>query len=295
MFSLTCGRPIAKTSRTKTNKVKVLSVVDPDEMKQQKKQKKCKKKCCKYCDEDECQEEPCCKKCCIYYQCDSDSIEECSGIGTTYESSESLIPLPDLTQRFVEYVAGPSGSGKTTVAAQLAMQFKVIFPDHPIYVFSRTNPNDDPAFGKLKPIAIAIDESLVSDPIDITQEIVEEGCLLIFDDVTTIHNEKIKREVEKLMADAMEIGRKLNCNIIITNHLVVPNEKKIARTILNELTMLTVFPKSGSSQQIRYALKTYFGFNNKQVDELLKLKSRWVRISKSYPMYVLHEHGSYIL
>jgi hypothetical protein len=93
----------------------------------------------------------------------------------------------------------------------------------------------------------------------------------------------------------MEVGRKLNCNMIITNHLVIPNEKKFARTLLNEINMISLFPKSGSSQQIKYALKTYWGMNNKQIDKILDLKSRWVIISKTYPQYVLYENGCFIL
>lgn len=299
MFSLTCGRPIAKMFKPKPI---ILSIFDEDEEKEQCKKNKCqKKKCCKYCDEKECQYEPCCDECNIYYQSstESESDDECcynKSIGTKFDAKgQKIIPLPDFTNRFIEYIAGPSGSGKSTMAAEIGMQFKTLFPDHPIYIMSRTDPKKDPAFAALKPITIVIDESLISDPFDVTKEITEEGCLLIFDDVTTIHNDKIRKEVEKLMADAMEVGRKLNCNMIITNHLVIPNDKKFARTVLNELNMLTVFPKSGSSQQIRYCLKTYFGLNNKQIDEILKLKSRWVRISKTYPQYVLYQGGAYVL
>ena len=81
----------------------------------------------------------------------------------------------------------------------------------------------------------------------------------------------------------------------ITNHLIIPNEKKFARTVLNEIQYLTIFPKSGSSQQIRYVLKTYFGFKDKQITKILNLDSRWVRISKSYPMYILYDKGAYIM
>jgi hypothetical protein len=97
------------------------------------------------------------------------------------------------------------------------------------------------------------------------------------------------------MSDIMEIGRKLNIWLVITNHLVIPNEKKMARTIMNEMHSMTVFPKSGSAQQIRYALKTYFGLTNKQIDEIIKMPSRWITVYKSYPQYVLYDKGSFIL
>jgi hypothetical protein len=209
--------------------------------------------------------------------------------------TKPLVPIPDPNNRFIAYIAGPSGSGKSTYAAELATQFKKINPDKKIYIFSRTEAELDPVYQKLKPIQIPIDEELITNPIDITTEMSENGCLIIFDDTETIHNEKLKKEIQKLIMDALEIGRKLNCNLIITNHLVIPSNKNFARVLLNEIQTLTVFPKSGSSKQIMYALETYFGLNKKQIKELFLLNSRWVTISKSYPMYVMFNKGCYIL
>jgi len=293
MLSLQKGRPIAKGD----NKKIILSIYDEDANDE----KGCGE-CCRHCDPRLCPRKPCCNYCKIYYDSDSeDELIRPRGQGKLNTDSyvaplgTKLIPLPDLTDRFVDYVAGPSGSGKSTIASILSHGFRKVYPKKPIYIFSRTQANKDPAFAKLKPIQIAIDEDIIEDPIDITKEIKEGGGLMIFDDCNTIQNDKLRKEVEKLMSDAMEVGRKLNCNIIITSHLIIPNEKKLARTILNEMHNLTIFPKSGSSQQIRYALKNYFGLNNKQIDRILQLKSRWVRISKTYPQYVLFDKGAYIL
>jgi len=207
-------------------------------------------------------------------------------------AGKKFIPLPNFNERFVEYIAGPSGSGKSTIASGLAREFGQMNKGLPIYMFSRTEAKNDPAYKGLRLIQIPIDEELLESPIDLTKEITEKGALIIFDDVATVQNDKLRKEIEKLMADGMEVGRKLNCNIIITNHLVIPNEKKFARTVLNELNMLTVFPKSGSAQQIRYVLKQYWGLDNKQIDEILKIPTRWLRISKNYPQYLLWETGA---
>jgi hypothetical protein len=310
MFSLTNGRIIAKTDSRPSQ---VLSIIDPDKIKIQGGKSKPKnigcggsKPCCRYCHKRYCLEEPCCDNCRIYYDNDSEHSESFTETESEEEHPKMLgkefipkggkmLPLPNFEERFVEYIAGPSGSGKSTIAARLAEQFKNMYPHKPIYIFSRTDSNQDPAFTKLRPIQVEIDESLIDNPLDITQEVTEGGCLMIFDDCNTIHNDKVKKEVDKLMSDAMEVGRKLNCNIIITNHLVIPNEKKFARTMLNEMNMMTIFPKSGSSQQIKYALKTYYGLDNKQIQKILSAPGRWVRISKNYPQYVLHEGGAYIL
>jgi Cdc6-like AAA superfamily ATPase len=205
-----------------------------------------------------------------------------------------LEPRLNPYERSVSYIAGPSGSGKTTYALNLIRPYLELFPDKPFFLFSRTDYRDDPAFKNLKPMQIPINDSMLTHPIDITEEL-RGGSIVLFDDCNTLQDDKLKKAIEKLMNDILEVGRKLDITIIITSHLVIPNDKKMARTILNEMQSLTVFPKCGSSQQIRYCLKTYYGINNKQIDNILSLKSRWVTISKSYPNYVLYENGCFIL
>lgn len=245
------------------------------------------KKCCKKCS-DGCRKKKCCGGC---EMCCSNDDE----IGDSIKIKEGrLVPIPKINERSVDYIAGPSGSGKSTYASNLARLFKKIYPEKDFYVFSRTDVRNDPAFKGLNPIQITIDESLIENPIDVSKELSDQ-CLILFDDCNTILDDKQKKAVDKLMADIMEVGRKLGIWIIITNHLVIPNEKKIARTIMNEMQSLTVFPKSGSVQQIRYCLKQYYGLNNKQIEEIINLPSRWVTIYKNYPMCVLYETGAYIL
>jgi len=207
-------------------------------------------------------------------------------------SDGKMVQIPNIETREIVYIAGPSGSGKSTYAGNYANYLKKIFPDKEVFLFSRKD--SDPAFDSLKPNRIKIDNGLVENPIDLTQEL-SSGAIVIFDDVNTINDDKQKKAVDKLMADIMEVGRSYGIYIIITNHLVIPNEKKIARTIMNELHTMTVFPKSGSAQQITYALKTYFGLDKKQIEVILKIPSRWVTISKSYPQYVICENGVFLL
>jgi len=287
MLNFSEGRPLAKISGGKYNN-EILYIDTKDD-----KEKICGGCNCKSCSK-KCIKKRCCKNCNMYNK-DSSSSEGDHG-GECFEVSDEsyLLPIPSVDERSVDYIAGPSGSGKSTYAAKLAMSFKKIYPQKDFFIFSRTHSKNDPAFSKLKPIQIIIDDSIVDNPIDITRELTG-GCLVLFDDCNTIQNDAQKKSIDKLMADIMEVGRKLNIWIIITNHLVIPNEKKVARTILNEMQSLTVFPKSGSVQQIRYCLKQYYGLNNKQIDEIIHVPSRWVTIYKNYPMCVLHEKGAYIL
>lgn len=208
-------------------------------------------------------------------------------------SDGKIVPVPDVDTREVVYIAGPSGSGKSTYASDYIKSYLSLFPDKDFFVFSRTDASDDPAFSGLHFNQVLIDETLLENPIDITEELTS-GCIILFDDVNTIQNDKLKKAVDRIMSDIMECGRKLDIYCVITNHLVIPNEKKMARTVLNECTSLTVFPKSGATQQIKYALKTYFGYSNKQIDSFLKTKSRWITFYKTYPQLVMTQFECFV-
>lgn len=207
---------------------------------------------------------------------------------------DKILPLLDVDERQIAYVAGPSGSGKSTYASALACNYRKVFPKRDIYIFSRTDAKNDPAYAPLKPLQIDINQDLVDNPIDIETDI-KKGSLVIFDDCGTIRDEKIKKAVNHLMIDIMEVGRKLGIWIIITSHLVNPTDRKLGRVIMNELQTFTFFPKSGSAYQISYCLKNYFGMSKKQIDDIFNLNSRWVTVLRNYPITILHEHGAYIL
>jgi hypothetical protein len=305
MLSFDKGRPVAKVINGKDNGT-IINVLTGDEH---------ESACCKKCS-NKCFKKRCCKNCMMYNDSesgndsDSDYSDEdtfrkvpksqykrklkCSPKSETFEhfiiDDGKLQQIPNIESREIAYIAGPSGSGKSTYAAKYIAYLKKIFPEKDFYVFSRKD--SDPPIDSLNPIRIKIDNGIVENPIDLTKEL-SEGAIVLFDDVNTVLDDKQKKAVDKLMSDIMEVGRSFDIYLVITNHLVIPNEKKVARTIMNELHTLTVFPKSGSSQQIKYALKTYFGFNNKQIDQILTLPSRAVTISKSYPQYVLFDQGIY--
>jgi hypothetical protein len=284
MLSFSKGRPIAKIVGGEFNN-EILFLDSGDN-----------KLCCDDCTE-KCERRR--KKCCGGCQ---RSRSKCCGGGPKYDEEDEigqqihlrqgkLIPLPNYETR-IPFIAGPSGSGKSTYASLLAENYLRINPGNDFYLFSRKD--TDPVLDKLNPIRIKLDESLIEDPIDMTTELTG-GTLILFDDVNTLQNDKIKKAIDKLMNDIMEVGRSYDITIMITNHLVIPNEKKQARTIMNEMQSMTVFPKSGSAQQIKYALKTYFGLDKNQIENIINLPSRWVTIFKGFPQTVMYENGAFIL
>ncbi len=139
-----------------------------------------------------------------------------------------------------------------------------------------------------------IDEGILINPIDITQELTG-GCLVLFDDCATIQTDKLRKAIDNLVIDILEVGRKLDITTIITSHLLIGNERKVARVILNECQKWVLFPRSGSVGQAKYALKEHIGLTTKQIERIMGLKQRSVTINKEYPLYVLTEKLAYII
>lgn len=306
MLSTEIGTPIAKIKEP-NNKVKILGLVDPynkedakeiEKLKlKNKKVKKPIKKCCKYHSKKYCEYDECCSMCPYFYS-ESESEEEEKNINLVKEfySKQQLIPLPNLEKRFVEYIAGPAGSGKSTISAGLAQEFKRTYPEKSILIFCRCDVKNDPAYKKLNPKQFQLTNDIVINPIDIEKELNPKGSLVIFDDTESVIDKKIHDAVQKLIIDTLVCGRKMDCNVIVTSHLIIPQSGKFySRNLLNEVDTVTVFPRGGAKNQIEYALKTYWSLDKDEIDKLLKIDSRWIRVTKSHPRYVEYEHGAYIL
>ena len=224
-----------------------------------------------------CMKRLCCRKCPV-------GIED---LGKFFICDGSLTQIPNIETREIVYIAGPSGSGKSTYVSEYVKNYKSLFPDNECYIFSRKD--SDPVFDTLGINRIVIDESLVEEPIE-TKDL--ENSLVIFDDIDTVQNDAVKKAIYKLKDDILEIGRSIKIYCAVTSHLINGNDRKTTRTILNELSTFTFFPKSGSTYQINYCLKNYFGMNPKQIASILSIPSRWITISKVYPQYIMHEHGA---
>lgn len=223
---------------------------------------------------------------------ETDSEEENILTDVIFDGCE-LIPLPSENGRRVSYITGKSGSGKSTYAAKYIEKYKKMFPDREIYVFSRKP--KDPVLDKIGINRIVVDESIIDDPIDITQDI-DGPCCILFDDASTYPNEKIQKAVLKLMMDVMEIGRSYEVEVIITNHLPTAKEKNLNRTIFNESQYITLFPRmTNNKRMINYTLSEYLGLDNDLIKRIHNLKSRWVTIHNECPGFVLYDHGAFLI
>ena len=64
--------------------------------------------------------------------------------------------------------------------------------------------------------------------------------------------------------------------------------------MLNEAQKIVYFPNSSSSK-IKYVLQNYLDIDEKQIKEFKRINTRWVAISKNYPMCYATQHQIGIL
>ena len=235
----------------------------------------------------------------IYLDRSAQRTAEGSGLELDLKN-DKLVPLMSVDTRAVEFVAGCSGAGKSRYTAQLIKDWKKLNPDGRVYFFSCTSYKEDPAYNKIKMKQVTLDTRLLKadskkgELDDAIIKALRPGSLIVFDDVGTIINPKIKGAVCQLIMQIMEIGRRMRLWLILTNHLLNPAEKLLGRTVMNEMSNFTCFPQSGSKKQIRYALDKYFEMDKHQINKVLSLPSRWVTLSKQSPLTVTHENGIYL-
>lgn len=179
------------------------------------------------------------------------------------------------------FVCGPSGAGKSTWVGKYLKQYKK--RNHgEVYIFSRVE--------KDKPL----DEC---DPKRVDLELLREAALshkdfgagncVVFDDTDTIADRQILSSVNKTKADILECGRHKNIHTICTGHMLFDRSK--TRQVLNESTSIVFFPQSGQCFHIDRLLKEFYGMDKDTRKRILNIKSRWIQLSKTHPLYLVSE------
>lgn len=203
-------------------------------------------------------------------------------------SSGKFVPLPPKKLSSRIYIAGPSESGKSTYASSF---IKEIFKNHKnrkFYIFSVLVKDD--VLDKLNPIRIKCDTSMVEKPIELKEL---EESIVLFDDILTITDKKVRISVANLRDKCLSEGRHHNITCISTNHQIT--DYKNTRDLLLESSHVTFFPKSGGVNGIKRFLTAYCGLDKKECQKILKLPSRWVTVYKSFPNWCLYETGCFLL
>lgn len=204
-----------------------------------------------------------------------------------YDVTNQFEQVPDISKRETCLYAGPSGSGKSICCRKGIINFHELFPSAPVYIISRLM--EDPAYDDLDFVQ-RIPMDLFKDPeIEIKPEEFKD-CLVVFDDVDQFEKGPLEK-VQLLRKQLLELGRKQNCYIFCTVHMLM--NYRATRDLINESQSVTVFPGSGWYYINRF-LREYCGFSREVINGIKNTKSRWVTIYTNYPKVILEEKRCYI-
>ena len=208
-----------------------------------------------------------------------------------------VVPTIKQNQNERLYIAGPSGSGKSTyVADYIAQHTKLINNNVTIYIFSSVKYDKllDDRFGDRIVRPDMDDTECFDEPYDPSE--FETGSIVLFDDTDKIKVPKVRVAIYMLREHLLEVGRHYNLTIISTSHQLSNYAR--TRTLLNEATSVTFFPKyAGGVHYIKEYLKKHMGFDTGQIKQCLSLSknSRWITVYRSHPKYVISSKEAYLI
>jgi len=221
-----------------------------------------------------------------------DKLDDVKDHFETYEckDKETIQQVPDKQkERSILYVTGASGSGKSYYTYLYCEQYRKMYPKNPIYLISSVN--DDSSIDKIKGLKrFILDEKFMNTPIGVEDF---KDSMVIFDDTDCLTNKIMRNKINGILGLILETGRHFNTSCIYTSH--VANAGLDTKKILNESHSITLFPASLGGRALKYLLDNYLGFNKEQIKKVKKLKSRWVTITKSFPMVVLYDKGAFMV
>jgi hypothetical protein len=193
------------------------------------------------------------------------------------------------TERQILYISASSGAGKSHYALGFAQSYHKAYPKRPIYLFSYLDQCD--TLDKCK----AIRRVKIKEDNFLTEQIEAidlKESLVIFDDCDCISDKPTKKKVFEILKKILETGRHFKTSVIFTSHTACNGNE--TKTILNEASSLTIFPKTMGNKNLKYLLESYFGLDKHEIAKIKTLPSRWVTLTKTYPPVVFCENDVYV-
>ena len=203
-------------------------------------------------------------------------------------SNGTLIPYPNKNrERDILYFIGPSGSGKSYLMKDYIKNYRKVHPNNNIYVFSKVK--NDKSLKDVEKYLKYFNMDTMNEALDMDD--FENNILIIMDDTDTIRDKNILENVNKLRDQILECGRHKNISLCITSHIGAKGHS--TKTILNETHQIIIYPKSGSNY--KYLLKEYLNLDNKQLQKIKNMDTRYIIFVRQYPMILYSENEIYFL
>lgn len=202
-------------------------------------------------------------------------------------------------ERSVLFVAGESGSGKSYFIKEYCMQYKTIYPKNEIYLISYLDKDktlDD--YKEIKRLDAFNNKEILNYLDLITSKEIEEelsNCMILFDDIDCISDtdKKIKKQIHGFLNKLLKIGRHSNTSVMYAGHELYNSPD--LKTILNESTSITFFPRNLNFKKMKYLLEEYLGLSKDEIIKVKEIKSRHITFIKGYPRVLISQHSIFYL
>jgi hypothetical protein len=198
--------------------------------------------------------------------------------------------IPETRDHFNDVIltSATKGSGKSTMCAELAMRMKQIFKlNDDDVILVKKNKMEDPAYAKLNPAVVCIDEEFLENPLTCDEISPDHTTkVVILDDLDTIQSKKLETAYLKFQNDLLECGRKYNIYVLIAMHKLCAGQK--TKAILSEADYFLIFPE-GVTTDFRYCLQRYGDMSLDVIRDLKKTPSKWILFHQHSPKFILTE------
>ena len=190
--------------------------------------------------------------------------------------------IPDKNRdRDTIFITGAAGSGKSYFAGKYLQEYRKVFKDAPIYIFSEGK--EDSALDNIKGTKrIPLDDDLLQNPIQ--WQDFEGPCCVVFDDIDALKGPMFKYTYD-LRDKCLKNARKNKVSVVSTSHLATGAD---LRAVLNESNVIVFFMQN-YNRALKYLIDNYIGINKQGVRALKQRRSRWTAFIKSYPNVILQE------
>ncbi|RZK47832.1 MAG: ATP-binding protein, partial [Pedobacter sp.] len=163
-----------------------------------------------------------------------------SAVELTKDHSFQLVPFKH-KERSTLFVAGESGAGKSYFVREYAKEYRKMYPNNPIYLISYLE--HDETLDSYKEIIRldAFSQDFLDECLDIKLDEEFPDCFVIFDDIDSIVEKKIKVKIYGLLNKMLRIGRHYGISVAYVGHELYNSPE--LNQILNESMTITFFPK----------------------------------------------------
>lgn len=183
------------------------------------------------------------------------------------------------------FVSGLSGSGKSYMIQNLILN-NAVKGDGFVFLFSPVQ--DDSSLSKIKRlIHLDFEEFERENEGKMFEfEDIPENSICIFDDYQSARKDLVPL-YQELLDKILERGRHANISCYVVSHNPLAGTK--TKVAIRESVYMLVFPRS-NPRDVRVLLKTYCGFDEAEINQIINIPSRWALIKKTVPRYTLAEH-----